>query len=147
MPMIWRYRTADRFLFSPLKRIENLLCNLIDVFPESMVQSDYCLQAVFIEMFCHEYDKISRHNTIFPKHSVDFSGLAIFRHTITLCGSCAAFFYVCRTLYSCLQTAIRKEILNERYIYERKAGLSADLIHGDANGYFHARKFSVQYCG
>jgi hypothetical protein len=26
---------------------------------------------------------------------VDFSGPTIFRHTITHCGSCAAFFYVC----------------------------------------------------
>ena len=30
----------------------------------------------------------------FPKHSVDFSGSTIFRHTITHYGSCAAFFYV-----------------------------------------------------
>ena len=35
----------------------------------------------------------------------------------------------------------------ERHIYERKAGLSADHVHGPANGHFDARKFSVQYRG
>ena len=59
---------------------KNLWYNLITVYRQ------YSLRCFAI------YDKISRHNTIFPKHSVDFSGLAIFRHTITHYGSCAAFF-------------------------------------------------------
>ena len=83
---------------------------------------------------------------------MDFSGPTIFRHTITHCGSCAAFFYVCSadtdfSEYRHLQMFLFERSFYERHIYERKAGLSADHVHGPANGHFDARKFSVQYRG